>query len=76
MQGPRIMSWHQIDDNNPAETKATLFGMTISAKMNMAEGPLVVKSETELVVEEVEQYIQKLDTNAFKAFVQQCNLKK
>jgi hypothetical protein len=72
---PQIMSWHQINDEKEQETKSVLFAMQMSATVNNAKGPLVVHSDDEMVLEDMETYIRTMNPAQLNAFIEESTLK-
>lgn len=75
LQGPYIDTWFKIE-NDDAATKSTLFAMTIRAKVNMAEGPLLIKSEDEWTPEALQSYLRRLSQTQLQKFFEECKLTK
>lgn len=73
LKGVRVMSWHEITEDD-AETKATLFGMTINSKMNMGSGVLKISSNEAWTPELMEVYINSLFPTKREEFIKECKL--
>lgn len=69
----RVASWHQLTTNE-AETKAVMFGMTISSQMNMGSGILKIQSKEEWTPELLESYVNSLSLAKRAEFIKESKL--
>lgn len=71
--GPLITSWHELTRTD-AEEASTVFALNISAQVNAATGPLLVRSEVPWSMEIMEQYVRSLTPIDFKQFVAEAQI--
>lgn len=74
LKGPYVASWHQVNADDD-ETKGVLFGMSMFAKVNMAEGPLLINSEEEWTADLLQDYLRSLSNLALREFIEESRLK-
>lgn len=74
LKGPYVDTWFEVDGDDKA-TKNALFGMTVRARVNMAEGPLLIKSEDDWTPEAMEQYLRLLSPQKLEEFIDEADIK-
>jgi type VI protein secretion system component Hcp len=73
LKGHLVLGWHEITEDDK-ETKAVMFGMTMSAKMNMATPLLMVKSDEEWTADTMQLYLRTLTQEEFDKFVKEATI--
>ena len=76
--GPLIVSWYEIQGavgKEIEEDGATYFAMSLAARVNGSQGPMLVKSDIPWTIKTMETYLRTLSPVAMKDFLVEASVR-
>ncbi len=76
--GPLIVSWYEIQGavgKEVQEDAATYFAMSLAARVNGSQGPMLVKSDIPWTIKTMQAYLRTLTPAALKAFITEASVR-
>lgn len=74
LEGPQVQHWYKVTADEK-EMKAVIFGITMSAKLNMCTNILVLNSErSQVTIDEFQEYLRTLRPAELAKFIKDASL--